>query len=75
LRTRPKYRFCWWCSKQLWGNSHQVMRSRDSVNGVREEVSVHRCCAESMQREGGWEEASALDLNGSNDPLSGGPQP
>lgn len=36
---RPRYRFCWWCSRQLHGNAHRVA----IVDG--REVIVHWACA------------------------------
>lgn len=54
--TRPKYIFCWWCSRQLQGKSiHVNMRSTESANANAAPVSVHIVCAKTMQREGGWE--------------------
>jgi hypothetical protein len=58
MSTRPKYIFCWWCSRQLWGKrTHVTMRSTNIVK-ISEviEVIVHRACADDMEREGGWEE-------------------
>jgi hypothetical protein len=43
---RPKYNFCWWCSKKLWGRHHRVVKA---PNG---DVTVHVECAGTMVREG-----------------------
>ena len=52
--TRPKYYFCWWCSRQLWGKrSHVSMRSTASPNENAPDVLVHRSCADAMEREAG----------------------
>ena len=52
---RPRYRFCWWCSRQLRGRMHLNVRSTDMPMNVAP-VIVHIQCAESMRDEGGWEE-------------------
>lgn len=36
---RPRYRFCWECSRQLYGNAHRVV----FVDGI--ERIVHAACA------------------------------
>lgn len=36
---RPRYRFCWECSRQLQGNAHRVV----VVHGI--ERIVHAACA------------------------------
>ena len=51
LKTRPRYRFCWWCSRQLRGSSHRIMRGPGSETGV----IVHCDCADEMRTEG-WAE-------------------
>ena len=54
--TRPRYIFCWWCSRQLRCKTmHVNMRSTVSANANAGPVSVHLVCAETMEREGGWE--------------------
>jgi hypothetical protein len=55
LNTRPRYRFCWWCSLQLRGNFHRVMESGDhAANG---NVLVHVSCGDEMLAEG-WEDTN-----------------
>ena len=57
-QTRPKYQFCWWCSRQLWSKRvHATMRST-AANANAAPVIVHRECAETMERERDWEIAS-----------------
>jgi hypothetical protein len=42
---RPRYRFCWWCSRQLMSNvHHQVV----IVDGL--ECIVHKSCADEATR-------------------------
>jgi hypothetical protein len=36
---RPRYRFCWWCSRQLWGNVYRMV----IVDGI--DRIVHAACA------------------------------
>lgn len=54
--ARPKYRFCWWCSRQLRGRSHQTMCATAGTSKVAP-VIVHFECAEEMGGEGGWQGA------------------
>ncbi len=42
--AKPRYRFCWWCSRQLYGRSHSVV----IVDG--REVTVHKSCAPAAQQ-------------------------
>jgi hypothetical protein len=53
MTNGPKYRFCWWCSRKLQGNTHREMRSM--IDRSSPSVSVHVSCSESMLREGAWE--------------------
>ncbi len=57
MSTRPRYFFCWWCSRRLRGRSHVIVRSTASANENMSPVIVHRACADQMQREG-WELAA-----------------
>jgi hypothetical protein len=58
-RKRPRYRFCWWCSRQLHGNVfHATMRAVGAAADGAQDVFVHRDCAYLMFREGGWEEVN-----------------
>jgi hypothetical protein len=41
----PRYRFCWWCSRQLWGPGHVV-----EFDGLI--VRVHRACLKPMSESG-----------------------
>ena len=52
--TKPRYMFCWWCSRQLWGKRlHATMRPT-GANENAPPVTVHRACGEQMEREGEW---------------------
>jgi hypothetical protein len=56
MSHRPKYQFCWWCSRQLWGKRlHVTMRAAAHAEPTESAVLVHHACADEMQREGGWE--------------------
>lgn len=57
---RPRYRFCWWCSRKLQGHHHRTMRATVEAAGG-ESVIVHVVCSESMIREGGWEDLRGPD--------------
>lgn len=57
LKTRPKYRFCWWCSRQLRGSSHRIMRGPGGETGV----IVHCDCAHEMRAEGWTENDNATE--------------
>ncbi len=57
LKTRPRYRFCWWCSRQLRGSSHRIMRGPGGEAGV----IVHCDCADEMRAEGWAENDNALE--------------
>ncbi len=52
MSKRPRYFFCWWCSRKLRGRSHVTMRSTASANENGSDVSVHRACSWQMEREG-----------------------
>lgn len=52
---RPKYHFCWWCSRQLLGKRRHVTMRAIGANDNTNDVHVHRSCAETMEREGAWE--------------------
>lgn len=54
LTTRPRYRFCWWCSLQLRANFHRLMLSTDQPAST--PVIVHVDCAEEMSGDG-WVDA------------------
>ena len=41
--ARPRYRFCWWCSRQLQANYHREIE----VDGHK--VIVHADCAKPAQ--------------------------
>lgn len=40
MNKKPKYPFCWWCSRKLWGNVHRLV----VVDGY--EATVHVACVE-----------------------------
>lgn len=58
LKTRPRYRFCWWCSNKLRGNQHMIMRASAEAASGAANVIAHAACAEEMEREEGWEVVS-----------------
>lgn len=57
LTSRPKYRFCWWCSLQLRANHHRLMASPDQPAAA--PVIVHSDCADEMVAEG-WSDITAV---------------
>nr|HEX4316244.1 hypothetical protein [Kofleriaceae bacterium] len=61
---RPKYIFCWWCSKQLWGKRFHWTMRETGANENASAVLVHRSCGEEMEREGGWEVSEKLRASG-----------
>ncbi len=42
---KPRVRFCWECSRQLWGNSHTIMY----IDG--EYRVLHKLCAQLLADE------------------------
>lgn len=46
--TAPKYRFCWWCSRQLYSGSHRVVE----VDG--HEVRLHVACVDEASKNGNY---------------------
>lgn len=59
MSTRPKYYFCWWCSRQLWGKRlHVTMRASAIPDTNASAVIVHHSCAAEMEADGGWEHVS-----------------
>lgn len=40
------YRFCWWCSRRLWGKAHRVVFMPHGMDPVR----VHAACAGKVMR-------------------------
>jgi hypothetical protein len=50
LTTRPRYRFCWWCSLRLRANFHRLMQSSEQPAAA--PVIVHADCADDMVAEG-----------------------
>ncbi len=60
-KTRPRYRFCWWCSRQLRGSSHRIMRGTGGEAGV----IVHCDCAGEMRAEGWAENDNATETTAS----------
>jgi hypothetical protein len=50
--TRPKYRFCWSCSRQLYGNRHRLRMVHGNI------VVLHVECAKEMERAGEGEAVS-----------------
>lgn len=44
---RPRYRFCWWCSRQLQGNFHRIV----VVDGI--ERIVHAACERAAKESDG----------------------
>jgi len=61
LKTRPRYRFCWWCSNKLRGNQHMIMRATREPDSGATNVIVHAACAEEMERDGGWAVMAAIE--------------
>jgi hypothetical protein len=57
---KPRYRFCWWCSRQLRGRHHLILRATSALANT-EPVIVHHGCADEMLHEGGWDRAPAND--------------
>lgn len=59
--TRPKYYFCWWCSRQLWAKrAHITMRATGVANeNNATTVTVHRVCSRVMEGEG-WVQVEAM---------------
>lgn len=59
MSGRPKYIFCWWCSRQLRSKQlHTKMRPTAGASESADVVIVHVTCAKDMEREGGWEVVS-----------------
>ena len=44
-KEKPKYRFCWECSRKLWGNRHAVR----VIDG--HERILHKCCAKDLDEQ------------------------
>ena len=53
----PRYRFCWWCNRQLRANFYRAMRPTDDPDDF-DAVIVHARCAAIMEREERWEAVS-----------------
>ena len=49
-RPKPRYRFCWSCGRQLYGNAHRVRHMKGN------EVILHADCAAEMDRAGETDE-------------------
>lgn len=59
---RLPYRFCWWCSRQLWGKSHRAR----IVDG--HDVVVHTACNDLMERQDvGEAKESPADIRAAED--------
>lgn len=54
MSERPKYMFCWWCRRQLWGKRIHTAMHATGANENASPVFVHRECANDMERDGGW---------------------
>lgn len=46
MKRRPRYRFCWECSRKLYGNAHRELETPAGL------VIVHMHCAEDMIKAG-----------------------
>lgn len=58
MDTPPRgVKFCWECSRKLWGNHHIVLE----VFG--EDRVLHKQCADKLREEGGYEREGEGDEN------------
>ncbi len=66
--TKPKYYFCWWCSRQLWAKRlHISMRATEAANeNTTITVTVHRECSRAMELEG-WVQVEAMQADAKGD--------
>ncbi|HTR50279.1 MAG TPA: hypothetical protein VMJ10_06195 [Kofleriaceae bacterium] len=55
---KPRYRFCWSCSRQLRGRHHKILRATTALANP-EPVIVHHECANEMLDDGGWDVSPA----------------
>lgn len=55
MRTKPRYIFCWWCSRQLWGKRSHVRMQRADSRADTSVAIVHRACSDQMMRDGEWQ--------------------
>lgn len=56
VSTKPRYRFCWSCLRQLWGRRHRTVRLTDREAEL---VHVHADCARAMINAGEAEMVAA----------------
>ena len=58
LRAKPRYRFCWSCGNQFWGNCHVEMRRTRASTDI---ILVHAECADDLRAAGWYDEVMPPD--------------